>query len=240
MYFARFGIKMGNILDIGDDINIVDVNNIISSSRTEGYKNVSVKIFAENKMATNIFLENGFSLVDTQLVYVIPTERFKQCVSKQLYLDDQIVSFREYKENDKQQVMNIAKTAYVLDQYHSDTSLDNSLCDNYYAKWIKNCCDGYADKVLVASNNESGEVVGYMALKYKKDHATVILAAVKERYRGNGIFTFLLENTLSMLRIENVDKLYYGTQLANLPVLRAMGRFNGYIEYSMHVMHHSL
>lgn len=132
--------------------------------------------------------------------------------------------------------MSIAKNAYVLDQYHSDTFLDDSLCDHYYVEWIKNCCHGLADKVMVAEIQGKG-VVGYISLNIGEDSATVGLAAVDERYRGLGCFTFLIGKTLHMLRIGGKNKLYYGTQLSNDPVLKTMGKFNGYVEYSNHVMH---
>ena len=150
-------------------------------------------------------------------------------------LDTDIISYREYKNNDLEQVVNIAKTAYVLDQYHSDTALDNSLCDKYYSMWVKNCCKGLADNVMIAEL--AGNVVGYITLNYREKDAVVGLAAVDEKHRGKGCFTSLIRNTLIMLGNQGREMLWYGTQLANIPVLKTMGRFKGHIEYGNHVMH---
>ena len=132
--------------------------------------------------------------------------------------------------------MGIAKSAYVLDQYHCDTTLDNSLCDRYYADWVNNCCEGLSDKINVASALD-GSICGYLTLKYDEGTATVILAAVQGDYRGKGIFTGLIGYTLRMLEREGKTELFYGTQLANIPVLKTMGRFGGFIKYSNHVLH---
>ena len=110
------------------------------------------------------------------------------------------------------------------------------MCDQYYAKWAGNCCDGLADKVMVVSLSDHS-VAGYLTLNYKGETATVGLAAVDERFRGQGCFTVLIEKTLRMLQAEGVFTLYYGTQLSNLPVLKVMGRFGGKVIDSNHVMH---
>lgn len=222
-----FHLKMGNIVDLDCDITEKDVLKLIKSGRTEQYQHLNVKIPSSRKQTLNIFSRNGFDLVDTQLMYCLRNS------GREVMQRSKSVSYREYVEEDKKWIVRIAESAYILDQYHSDTALDDSLCDRYYAEWSKNCCEGFADKVFVAVL-PNDRIVGYITLDYKKDCAIVGLAAVDEEYRGKGYFTFLIENTLKGIG----DKcLYYGTQLANTPVLKTMGRFGGVVEYSNHVMH---
>lgn len=226
-----FGIKMGNIIDVSLCCTSEDVRQLIEQATLEQYKHLNVKVNSKDKVSTNAFLQNGFELVDTQLMYCIRTNDYLVNGTR-----GEKVHFRKYQEGDKEQIINIAKTSYAIDQYHSDLGLDNDLCDIYYSEWIKNCCDGLADKVMVAvlPNNK---VIGYITLDYQENQAVVGLAAVQGCFRGRGFFTFLMDNTLRMLYKENIKWLFYGTQLSNIPVLKTMGHFGGFINYSNHVMH---
>ncbi len=226
-----FGIRMGNIIDIDELCTHESVRKVIEIAKETQFNHLSVKINSKEKNNTNVFLSEGFDLVDTQLMYYVNTNNFMREECK-----NQMIKLREKRKDDEEKIINIAKSAYEIDQYHSDVSLDNKLCDIYYSEWIKNCCEGFADRVLVAvsSNNE---VAGYLTLDYKGDNAVAGLVAVDKKYHGNGIFTFMLNNTLKMLYEEDVKILFYGTQLSNTPVLKVMGHLGGYIDYSLHVMH---
>lgn len=227
-----FGIKMGNVIDIDLCCTREDVHRLIKKANSARYMHLNAKVNSKNKISTNAFLAKGFELVDTQLMYSINT---KNHIANESGRDKLI--FREYQKQDRAQIINIAKSAYVIDQYHSDSKLDNTLCDVYYSKWLENCCDGLAaDKVMVVvfPNNE---VAGYITFNYQAETAVVGLVAVDERFRGRGIFTFLIDSTLRMLFEEKIKLLFYGTQLSNTPVLKTMGHFSGFIEYSNHVMH---
>ena len=69
-----FQMKMGNITDIPSDVKIGELKNYINEAAAQGYKHLNVKIPTDRKTTTNLFLENGFELVDTQLMYSIPVE----------------------------------------------------------------------------------------------------------------------------------------------------------------------
>lgn len=224
-----FCMKMGNICELSNNILLEEVHQKLLKAKEESYQHLSVKVPTDMKKTTNIFLESGFYLVDTQLMYRLNTKTFREYSNK-------LISYRQYQDNDKKTIVAIAKNAYKLDQYHSDTALNNDLCDMYYAKWIQNCCNGLADKVMVATDNND-LVEGYITFDFIDNKAVVGLAAVDKRYRGHGVFTYLIGSTLKMLRDLNIDYLYYGTQLNNKPVLRTMGHFCGAVEYSNYVMH---
>lgn len=225
-----FNIKMGNIVGISPDAN--ELKSLISLSKKQGYDHLSVKIPTQNKEITNIFLKEDFDLVDTQLLYCIPTNNFLVNNSNDKFL------FREIDESDFEHVIKIAEMSYVLDQFHSDSNLDNSLCDKYYSEWMKNCCNGLADQVMIIELNNVA--VGYITLNYLSDGVYVGLAAVDEKYRGIGCFSNLINYTLKHLYNKRYDKLYYGTQLSNVPVLKTMGKFNGYIVSSNYILHKML
>lgn len=225
-----FGIKMGNVRNINPHSTNKDIVQMINQAKCEQYRHLNIKIDPNHKMLINLLLANNFKLVDTQLMFRIDTNKYCKNI-----INTGSFGFREHRNDDLPQLIRIAKSSYTLDQYHSDSSLDNALCDLYYAKWIENSCLGFADKVMVIDQNDS--INGYITLKYDVDKAIAGLAAVRKEFRGKGIFTFMISSTLDMLYNENIKTMLYGTQITNVAVLKTIGHFGGTIEYSNHILH---
>ena len=220
---------MGNVVGIPDSIRSEDVNNIIYTAKEKGYQHLNMKVPTASKKATNILLQSGFRLVDTQLVYRLSTKS----ISCNL-LDN--IEYRKFENKDRLQIGCIARDAYSLDQFHSDDKLPKHRCDKYYIEWINNSCDGFADKVMVLSQADT--VVGYITVKYKEDNSAVVgLAAIGKSFQRRGYFTYLIGQTLQMLYEERIYYLFYGTQLANEPVLHVMSKYFGIPVFSNHVLH---
>lgn len=134
------------------------------------------------------------------------------------------------------QIDRIARDAYSLDQFHSDEKLPSHLCDKYYVEWMNNSCDGFADKVMVLSHTDT--IAGYITINYKEENSAAVgLAAVGKQFQRRGYFTYLIEQTLRMLYKEGIEYLFYGTQLANKPVLRIMSKYSAIPVFSNHVLH---
>lgn len=225
-----FGLKMGNIIELSDLKSDEEVNAIISDAKENGYQHLNVKVAVEAKKITNLLINNKFKLVDTQLLYRLNTKYPGGVV----LLDD--IVFRKFEVRDKSQVESIARDAYSLDQFHSDEKLPNRLCDNYYVEWIKNSCMGLSDKVMVLSCGD--KIAGYITLNYKEDSSAIVgLAAIGKQFQQRGYFTFLIGQSLQMLYEEGIEYLFYGTQLANEPVLHVMSKYLGVPVFSNHVLH---
>lgn len=225
-----FGIMMGNIVEIPDLIGDKDVDDIIYIAKEKGYQHLNIKIPIVSKKTTNILLQNGFRLVDTQLMYRLSPKLIGGGYS----LDD--VEYRKFESKDRSQINNIARDAYRLDQFHSDEKLPRHLCDKYYVEWINNSCDGFTDKVMVLSQTDT--IVGYITVNYREDSSAVVgLAAVGKQFQRRGYFTYLVGQTLQMLYREGIEYLFYGTQLANKPVLHVMSKYSGIPVFSNHVLH---
>lgn len=231
-----FGLMMGNIVDVSDLKSEEELSGIISDAKENGYQHLNVKVAVGEKGMTNMFLKNGFILVDTQVTYQINT-KYSSAYERDwggVFLDD--VVFRKYRSRDKLQIESIARDAYSLDQFHSDEKLPSQLCDDYYVEWIRNSCKGLADKVMVLSCGDT--IAGYITLKYREGGcASVGLAAVGKPFQQKGYFTFLIKQSLRMLYEEGIEYLYYGTQLANEPVLHVMSKYLGVPVSSNHVLH---
>lgn len=225
-----FDLKMANIIFEDQAITQNDVIQLVDKAKKDGFNHLSAKIDIMEKERLNAFLPCGFNLVDTQIMYEIP-------LRDNLGERNTGVT-RPYDISDKARILEIAKSAYKIDRFHSDTSLPNDKCDNYYERWTRNLCEGLADKVFVIDTDEYTS--GFITLKYDGKAARVVLAAIDSRFQGNGYFTAIMTDVLHYLNNNGFDFLYYGTQLANIPVLRTVGRLNGVPKFSNHVLHKML
>ena len=70
-----FGMQMGNIVDYLSPLSKENVRGIVKNAKDVGYRHLNVKVPTEDKITTNSFLNFGFNLVDTQLMYCLKTNR---------------------------------------------------------------------------------------------------------------------------------------------------------------------
>lgn len=230
-----FGINMVNLIDFDADITDKDVKDILWAALEKKYDNVCVKVDTGEKYLTNLFLSNGFELVDTQVLYSIPVHH------SHFYKKVDGFFIKNYQNNDIDSITKIAKVSFKNDRFHSDPFLPTEKSDTYYEKWAENLCKGLADEIYVVIEQTTSDVVGFLSITYKETIATVGLASIKPEYQGNGLFTYMLSEIMKMQKVKPIiEYLYYGTQLSNIPVLRTMSKFNGFILSSNHVLHKML
>lgn len=242
-----FGFKMGNILEAEENVTRTETKEIIRQGKNSGYRHLSIKIPTAYKRALSIFLMEGFRLVDTQILYNIDIQ---DIMGNSNMLGDvrsiaETVDYQIHSNADTKSIMNISRTAFHLDQFHSNSLLPQDLCDKYYEQWAKNSCEGLADEVRVLSLKDCDRIVGYITLNYGTAYeaisicqtAAVGLAAIDKDYQGRGFFSYLIVKTIEMLANRGIRFVTYGTQLANQPVLNVMGHFGGIPIASNHVLH---
>lgn len=207
-----FNIQMGNIIDIDSS----NVSELLTDSIKNNYKHLTVKVPTENKVVVNNFIKNGFSITDTLVEYV-----FWFGKSKLPNMNHKVI-IRDFKESDINCLMDISRTAFTYDRFHSDEKLDDLLCDKYYEQWIYNSCKGFADKILVAEYE--GKPVGFTTGKvYQNDSlGHLVLSAVADNCRGLGIYTSMIYEGVKWLKEYNeLEGLVVGTQINNLAVQKA-------------------
>ena len=208
-----FGIKMVNLTDLDTIVTNKDVEDIIALAVEKKYENICVKIDTGEKYLTNLFLYNGFELVDTQVMYSIPVHLYN-------FYKGKVSGYfiKKYQNDSVEQIKKIARMAFKFDRFHSDPFLPTEKSDMYYERWAENLCKGLADEIYAT--------------------ATVGLAAIKPDYQGKGLFTYMISEVISSLKTKTgIEYLHYGTQLSNIPILRTMAKFGGVILYSNHVLH---
>lgn len=222
-----FEMSMANVIVERKEYTEEDVKEILLKAKREQYQFLSVKVDTGEKRTANLFLKEGFDLVDTQIMYQIPL--------KMIQKQGENGFVRLLQDQDRTEIMLIAKTAFVLDQFHGNPMLPQEKSDLYYEQWAKNLCEGLADDMFVIE--KKGDVAGFLSVTYHESEATVGLAAIDPKHQKEGLFTSLLAGSIYDLQKRGYKSLYYGTQLANLPVLRTMRRFSGVPVFSKYVLH---
>lgn len=132
-----------------------------------------------------------------------------------------------YEDAQQDQIVEIAKSAYQFDRFHSDPALDSDLADSLHADWLRNSCEGSAADAVVTARRRD-EVLGYVTLRFDRQLeaiggpkvATIVLVAVKESGQGGGIGRYMTEWTIDWLRSIGMAVVQVGTQLTNVPAAR--------------------
>lgn len=227
-----FGFNMGNVVEIDTNITLDSIDEVLFCAKKEGYKNLIAKVNTSDKSVLNCFIKKGFIIADTQIMYEL---KCNGQIAKGIQDTNSNILYREKIVEDVNQIMSIARTSFVLDQFHSDEALNKESSDRYYEQWAENSCNGFADKVFVLA--QSNKIIGFITLNINKDTAMVGLAAISNENRGKGLFNILIINTLQYLEKIGIHFLNYGTQLCNAPVLKTMARFGGVPISSNYVLH---
>jgi len=179
----------------------------------------------------------GFRLMDVQVTYYFDLR--KQNI---IALVDKCL-IRAYQDSDKETLIELARSAYTLDRFHSDPYLSKEKCDELHAQWIKNSCEGHiAAHVLVVEVN--GEPVGYTTCVLHGDYGGLlnlriggmILSAVDPKARGRGCYTSMINGGLRWFK-DKVDVVYLGTQVNNYPVQLAWAKLGFRIAQASASMH---
>lgn len=222
-----FQKKIGNFLDIQNNISSQELERFISIANSQQYDFLFAKVNTNFLNATNIFLNANFILVDTQITYTLDCQVNNT-------IDSTNGLFRKFKQSDIQDIAKIAKTSFFSDQFHLDKKLDDQLCDKYYEQWAINSCNGFADDVFVLAKEK---VMGFITVHYHGDNATIGLAAISPEFQGKGLFYLLIKETICALHNKRKKVLYYGTQIGNIPVHKTLAKFKGVLTSSVYVLH---
>ncbi len=228
-----FGIRMGNIILSDEENSDPDfrVKCVVELGKTEGFDHLSIKIPTRNKSLLNQFLQSGFYLTDTLCEYI-----YKYDGRKLPALQHKTV-LRAYTESDIHGMMQIARDSFAYDRYHSDPTLDNSLCDLYYEKWVYNSCHGFADKIIVSEYEKN--VVGFTTGKadHSQEYGHLVLSAVSSKFRGLGIYTSMIYEGVKWIESEGFQGLIVGTQINNFAVQKAWIKLGFTVLDSEYVLH---
>ncbi len=227
-----FGLKMGNV---ELDNPILNYKQFITEEKAflNDFEHLSLKIDSNNKQLFNYAIASGYYLVDTLIEYIFTKN--KSILPK----INHKCELRDYQINDLKDLKNIAKNSFEIDRFHSDKNLSRERCDLYYEKWVENSCNGFADKVIVATYKD--EIVGFTTGKnYENDElGHLVLSAVSNKYRGLGIYTSMIYEGVSWILNDFQFKkgILVGTQLNNIAVQKAWIKLGFSVFKSTYVLH---
>lgn len=212
-----FKIKMGNIVECKEEWTPDSITNLISDGKKSGFSHLTVKIETKDKQLVEQFLMNDFVVADTLMEFVYDMKK-----TKLVEIEHKCI-IRDCLEEDLNALKEIAHESFKIDRFHSDSSLDNELCDNYYEKWIENSFNGFADKVIVAEYKN--EAIGFTTGKIREGekYGHLVLSAVSNKYRGLGVYTSMIHEGVRWIieNYPNLDGIIVGTQIENIPVQKA-------------------
>ncbi len=147
--------------------------------------------------------KSGFALVDIRVTLERTTAPFGS-------------SARLWKDTDLEVLVGIARESHRITRFYSDETLPNKRCDDLYEAWIRNSCEGWADRVLVV-----GHPSGYVTVHLNDDITSSIgLIAVSAGARGQGFGHELVQGALDFAHSRGRDKMTVVTQGRNIAAQR--------------------
>jgi ribosomal protein S18 acetylase RimI-like enzyme len=128
------------------------------------------------------------------------------------------VRLREFAQADLPALLSISQSAFEKTRYFADEAL-RPRAPLAYAEWVKNNCQGRAQKVFVAELE--GRLVGFICcLIAESDESGIIdLIAVAPGMQGLGLGSQLIGESLRWFR-ERVRSVVVGTQAHNAPAVQ--------------------
>ena len=137
------------------------------------------------------------------------------------------VEVRPFRAADLEQVLAIARSAYIYDRFHADAALPREAADRVNQAWLENSCLGKAaDTVLVGVSGD--KVLGYVTCKLDAQalaemgvsFGTIVMVATAPEAQGRGVARAATYAALDWFRSRDVRIVEVGTQLRNIPAGR--------------------
>jgi len=194
---------------------------LLEACRRQGVRHVTARVDAGDLSSLHALGAAGLEIIDGIQTFSLRLAQAPWAGP------DNGLEVRAYRPSDLEQVLSIARTAYVHDRFHADPALTSETADALNEDWVRNCCLGTAaDGVIVAA--EGDRVLGYVTCKVDRRSAeelamcfgSVVLVATAAPARGRGVARQATLGALEWFRSQGVDVVEVGTQLSNIPAAR--------------------
>ncbi len=191
---------------------------LLSGCRQAGIKHLTARSDAGDHSSIHSLEQAGFVLIDGIQTFGLCTDT--ACQTARVEETIKVGLFEPWQLDG---VLEIARTAYRFDRFHSDPALSRAVADRIHQEWLRNSCSGgAADAVVVATANR--QVLGFVTVRI--DHAlreltgwglaTIVLVATAAGCRGRGIGRMTTLGALQWLRKQKIDYVQVGTQFSNV------------------------
>jgi dTDP-4-amino-4,6-dideoxy-D-galactose acyltransferase len=168
----------------------------------------------KDRNTAKLAAENDFRLVDVKIT--LETEKTDRC---QNGTGVPGVCLRNAVDADIDSLKALARRSHRDSRFYYDGNFTAHACDELYAVWIEKSCRGWADRVIVAS--EERTVRGYISCHVSRAVSGKIgLVGVCEESRGRGIGRQLVIEALAFFAEQDAKKVSVVTQGRNVRAQR--------------------
>ncbi|HEY2012268.1 MAG TPA: GNAT family N-acetyltransferase [Bryobacteraceae bacterium] len=177
----------------------------------EGVRHLVSRVAIEQLSAIHALSDLGFELIDGIQTYSRPIEGNEPIAA----------DTRLFDAGDLDSVLEIARSSFVHDRFHCDSSLSEQVADRVNETWTRNCCLGRAADAVVIAEVES-RPASYVACRVdpKNQLGTIILVATALWARGQGAAARATRGALHWFAAQDIRLVEVGTQLKNIPAAR--------------------
>ncbi|MCA9893617.1 MAG: GNAT family N-acetyltransferase [Anaerolineae bacterium] len=222
----RFGVKSAR----ADDVTLDELPQIEAFCEGEDVEFLILRCDTRQLKVVQALESQGFLLMDTMVHHIYDVSRMgRPEVAAPL-------SIRAYRTDDYEAVLTIAAQAFEGYQghYHADTRIEQVVADEIYADWARREIDD--STVFVADDN--GTVAGFVTARMLEGtFGHVILAGVAKEAQSQGIYAAFLKYCVNWLADQGAERIWFVTQVTNVPVQRVWARMGCVPHHSEYTLH---
>jgi ribosomal protein S18 acetylase RimI-like enzyme len=177
----------------------------------DAYKMISVRVPESSAGLIHALEQNGFRFIEVLMT-------FRHGLTN---LDDFPESHlvRASQKSDIDEICNVAFNSFSFSRFHADPSIDPAQANLSRAEWVRKACEGSADEVFVAIDNNT--IAGFITCRILSDggneaRGIIDLTAVLPQFRGRGIGGSLVKRAQQYFK-GKAKSVSVGTQSKNIP-----------------------
>jgi dTDP-4-amino-4,6-dideoxy-D-galactose acyltransferase len=207
---AFFGVATARITV--PRINAADLNRVLAECQVCGVRVVHYLADANDDESIRAAEQAGFHLVDVRM-----TLEWNASMESGVTQTDLVL--RDYRVGDLPRLEEIARTIYRQTRYYYDRHYPRERCNDLYAVWIAKSCQGDADRVIVAEQDNI--IVGFITcqLSPDKSEGTIGLVGVSAEARGLGVGRAIVGEAQRWFATVGVRRVRVVTQIRNIAAL---------------------
>jgi len=196
----------------------------------------NVQSFAYAKLATRDVakvsrLEDlGFRVIDAAVQLDCPAKDLKTAA---VVTPGYQVSLA--RPDDRSGVEKVAAENFIFSRFHLDPRFPDSAADEFKRRWAGNFFSGERGDAMIVARHD-GEVAGFLQLLDHGDTLIIDLIAVAETHQRKGLAAAMI--ALAADHYKDAAKLLVGTQIANVPSVRAYQKLGFRVCDSSYVLHY--
>ncbi len=185
---------------------------LVASAKSQGVRHLTARVPSDDLATINALEENAFHLLDGILTFELDLA---------LANPPPPANVRLFQPPDLSVLLEIARTAYVFDRFHADSSVAPHVADSIHATWVRNSCSGKAaDAVIVAEHPQTQDAAAYVTCKLDGASGVIVLVATAPDARGLGLARAATHGALAYFKEQGCTRARVGTQIRNTPASR--------------------